>query len=82
VSGKGAGVLRCWGAGVLGCLAVVTLSGGLSAQQGPDRSKAPVPGPAPALKLPPIQKRTLANGLPVWVVEMHEVPVANITLVV
>ena len=80
--GGGAGVLRCWGAAVLGALAVVTLSSGLAAQQGPDRSKAPLPGPAPALKLPPIQKRTLGNGLPVWVVEMHEVPVANITLVV
>lgn len=52
-----------------------------SAQQA-DRSKPPVPGPPPALKLPPIQKRTLANGLPVWIVEMHEVPVANITLIV
>ncbi len=36
----------------------------------------------PSLKLPPIQKRTLANGLPVWVVEMHEVPVANVSLIV
>ncbi len=35
----------------------------LAAQQAPDRSKAPAPGPAPALKLPPIQKRALANGL-------------------
>ena len=54
----------------------------LSAQQAPDRSKAPVTGPPPALKLPPIQKRTLANGLPVWIVEMHEVPVADITVIV
>ena len=30
-------------------------------QQAPDRSKPPVPGPAPALKLPPIQKRTLVE---------------------
>ena len=48
-----------------------------SAQQAPDRSKAPATGPAPALKLPPIQKRALANGLPVWIVEMHEVPVVR-----
>ena len=52
------------------------------AQQAPDRSKIPVPGAPPALKLPPIQKRTLANGLPVWIVEMHEVPVVNLTMVV
>jgi predicted Zn-dependent peptidase len=54
----------------------------LGAQQAPDRSKPPVPGPVPTLKLPPIQKRTLANGLPVWIVEMHEVPVANVSLIV
>ena len=54
----------------------------MSAQQGPDRTKPPALGPAPALTLPPIQKRALANGLPVWIVEMHEVPVANLTLVI
>jgi zinc protease len=50
--------------------------------QAPDRSKPPATGPAPALKLPAIQKRTLGNGLPVWIVEMHKVPVAQINLVV
>ena len=54
----------------------------LSAQQAPDRTKAPAPGPAPALKLPAIQKRQLSNGLPVWIVELHEVPVAQVALVV
>lgn len=54
----------------------------LAAQQAPDRSKAPAPGPAPALKLPPIQKRALANGLPVWIVEMPKVPVVQINLIV
>jgi zinc protease len=55
---------------------------GVVAQQAPDRSKIPEPGAPPALKLPPIQKRTLANGLQVWIVEMHEVPVVNLTMVV
>lgn len=50
--------------------------------QGPDRSKAPALGPAPALTLPPIVKRTLSNGLPVWIVEMHKVPLMNATLLV
>jgi zinc protease len=65
-------------------LAIVMLAAALSgaAQQAPDRSKAPVPGPAPSLKLPPIQKRTLTNGLPVWIVEMHKVPLATFALVV
>ena len=84
---RGSGVPRFRGAGVrvLGAATAITILGltlGVFAQQAPDRSKAPVPGPAPALKLPPIQKRTLANGLPVWIVEMREVPVANLTLVI
>ena len=53
-----------------------------AAQQAPDRSKPPASGPVPALKLPPIQRRALANGLPVWIVEMHEVPVANVSLII
>ncbi|MGC4085051.1 MAG: pitrilysin family protein [Vicinamibacterales bacterium] len=50
--------------------------------QGPDRSKPPEPGPPPTLTLPRIQKQQLSNGLPVWIVEQHEVPVAQINLVV
>jgi predicted Zn-dependent peptidase len=63
------------------CLVVLAVGAG-AAGQAPDRSKKPVPGPAPALKLPPIQKRALSNGLPVWIVEMHEVPVVNVALIV
>jgi zinc protease len=58
------------------------LTTALGAQQAPDRSAAPKPGPPPSLKLPAIEKRTLSNGLPVWIVELHKVPVANVTLVV
>ena len=54
----------------------------VGAQQAPDRSHPPQLGPAPALQLPQIQKRQLANGLPVWLVELHEVPVAQVNLVV
>ena len=50
--------------------------------QAPDRSKPPLPGSPPTLNLPSIQKRQLSNGLPVWIVEMHEVPVAQVNLVV
>jgi len=50
--------------------------------QAPDRSKPPALGAAPTLKLPQIQKRQLANGLPVWIVELHEVPVVQVNLVV
>src|ERR1700675_402496 len=54
----------------------------ISAQQPPDRTKPPQVGPAPALTLPAIQKRQLSNGLAVWLVELHEVPVAQVNLVV
>jgi len=63
---------------LLAAVAVVTLS----AQQKPDRSKPPVAGPAPSLKLPAIQKLKLSNGLGVWLVEHHEVPLAQINLIV
>ena len=52
------------------------------AQQAPDRSHPPQPGPPAPLNLPKIQKQKLANGLPVWIVELHEVPVAQVNLVV
>ncbi len=55
---------------------------GVAAQQPPDRSRAPETGPPPALKLPAIQKRQLSNGLPVWIVELHKVPVVQANLVV
>lgn len=54
----------------------------IAAQQAPDRSVAPRPGPPPTLTLPAIQKHKLTNGLPVWVVELHKVPVVQLTLVV
>src|SRR5688500_17055696 len=52
-----------------------------SAQQPPDRSKPPALGPAPSLSIPPVQKRALSNGLNVWFVELHEVPLVQVNLV-
>ncbi len=63
---------------VLALVATVTLA----AQQAPDRSHPPSIGPAPTLVLPPLEKRQLSNGLPVWIVEAHEVPVVQVNLVV
>ena len=62
--------------------ALAGLTAVLSAQQAPDRTHPPQPGPPPALTLPTIQKRQLSNGLPVWMVEMHKVPVVQVTLLV
>jgi len=57
-------------------------SGVLAAQQAPDRSHPPQPGPPAPLRLPSIQKQKLSNGLPVWIVDDHKVPVAQVNLVV
>ena len=66
--------------GFTGLFAALAIAG--VAAQNPDRSKAPALGPVPALTLPPIVKRTLTNGLPVWIVEMHKVPLVDVTLLV
>ncbi|HEY7442624.1 MAG TPA: pitrilysin family protein [Vicinamibacterales bacterium] len=62
---------------------VVLLGATLAAQRSPaDRSTPPAPGPTPVLRVPPVVKRTLSNGIPVWVVEVHEVPVVALSLIV
>ena len=65
--------------GVLSAVCAVGI--GLRAQA-PDRAKPPASGPPPVLRLPPIEKRQLSNGLPVWIVQLHEVPVAQVNLLV
>jgi zinc protease len=47
-----------------------------------DTSKLPKPGPNPSFKLPPVQRRTLSNGLEVLVVEHKELPIINMNMVV
>ena len=54
----------------------------LAAQQLPDRTRPPAPGPTPTLALPAVEKFTLANGLRVWLLEQHEVPLVQANLVV
>jgi zinc protease len=54
----------------------------LVAQERADRSQPPSLGPALRLALPAIEKRELTNGLDVWVVEAHEVPLVQVNLVV
>lgn len=63
-------------------VAAVTLGTFAVGAQGPDRSRPPAIGPAPELALPSILKRELQNGVDVWIVERHEVPVVQVTLVV
>ncbi len=47
-----------------------------------DRSAPPKPGPVRPLKLPPIERLALSNGIKVVLVGMHEVPVVEVVLVV
>jgi predicted Zn-dependent peptidase len=66
-------------------LLVAVLSGSVAAQQppqAPDRTHPPAVGPAPTLRVPPVERRTLSNGLPVWIVEAHDVPVVQVELAV
>jgi zinc protease len=49
---------------------------------GADRSRPPSPEPPRPLQLPQITSQALANGLPVRLAEMHEVPVVEVALVI
>ncbi len=66
---------------VASLISLVLLVVSVAAQQ-PDRSHPPALGPTPELKLPAIEKRTLANGLSVWLIATHEVPLVQVNLVV
>jgi len=69
-----------WSA-VLAALCLVGVTSVL-AQQALDRSKPPALGPVPSLKLPPVEKRTLSNGLQVWVIGVHKVPTVHLELTI
>ena len=47
-----------------------------------DRSKEPAAGDPMSLKLPPVQKSSLSNGLKIVLAERHSAPVVNFTLLV
>jgi zinc protease len=64
-----------------GIIALLLVCLALSAfAQGPDRSQPPKAGPPPHLKLPPIQHLKLSNGLPVVLLEKHQVPLVQIVV--
>src|ERR1051326_6477464 len=54
----------------------------LAVAQKPDRTKPPELGPAPSLRLPKIQHLKLSNGLPVVLLEKHDLPLVQGELVV
>ena len=63
-------------------LLLLTLTPGGGLAQAPDRSKPPELGSPPELKLPPVQHLKLSNGLPVVLMEKHDVPLVQIEVVV
>lgn len=73
---------RLAAAAVLAILAAAPCPAQTPAPAKPDRSEPPSLGPVRPLKLPPVQKLRLANGLPVLLVEQHEVPLVQINVVV
>lgn len=74
-------IVDSWKKRALIALFVIAAAAAGSAQA-PDRSKPPAIGPAPSLRMPAIQKQKLSNGLAVWIVEHHEVPLAQVNLIV
>jgi len=66
--------------GVAVLVAIGSFAISLIAQSAPDRTRPPMIGPPPRLNLPDIQRRMLSNGLAVWLVESHEVPLVQINL--
>jgi zinc protease len=59
----------------------MTLQSLAPAQEMLDRTVRPKLGPTPVVSLPAIQKAELPNGLRVWLVENHKVPVVAFNLV-
>ena len=76
--------LRGADAAVVALLISGTAVGGLSvaAQTAPDRSRPPALSAPGSLTLPTIQHQTLSNGLPIWMIESHEVPLVQLNLVI
>jgi zinc protease len=54
----------------------------LAGAQTPDRSTPPALAKAKNLQLPPIQRFTLSNGLPVVLMEKHSVPLVQVNLLI
>lgn len=60
----------------------ILMANPLNAQDKLDRTQRPGPLGTPKIQLPKIQKAKLANGLDVWLVEKHELPVVALNLVI
>lgn len=66
---------------ILAALALCAFTIALPAQEF-DRAKVPAAGPTPTMPRPAVTRRTLANGLEVWVVSRTDLPMVNASLVI
>jgi zinc protease len=53
----------------------------VAAAQKPDRSAPPKPGPAPSFTMPHFERFTLSNGVPVVLLEKHQVPLVQVNII-
>ncbi|MEE9189302.1 MAG: pitrilysin family protein [Candidatus Neomarinimicrobiota bacterium] len=63
------------------CLLILLSFSHLIAQK-PDRSNPPTPGPIPGFKIPQYETLELSNGLPVLLLEKHDIPLVQVSLVI
>lgn len=61
-------------------LLILTAAFAVSAHAQVDRTKRPEPGPAPEIKLGKTESFTLANGMKVFVVENHKLPMMSASI--
>jgi len=64
------------------CLAAALAAVGALQAQDFDRAKVPAAGATPKMPAPEVHRRTLANGLELWTVERHDLPIVNAVLTV
>ncbi|MGH8456356.1 MAG: M16 family metallopeptidase [Stenotrophobium sp.] len=73
---------RKWLSGGDFVLDVVPFPDYVAATTGADRSKMPATTAPPPLKLPPLQRDTLSDGLKIVLAERHDAPVVQMNLIV
>lgn len=82
---KTSNLLRHLSSRVLFALLLTPALGSIPTQvaaQAPDRSAPPELGPPPVLSLPPLQEDCLANGLRIFLMEKHDIPVVQVNFTV
>jgi zinc protease len=67
---------------LIALLGISMMTTDASSQSTLDRTKRPAGQSLPKIELPAIQKASLSNGLGVWLVEQHKLPLLSLNLVI